>query len=412
MYSRNIVLPALAAALLLAACADQPTEPTAPAAELAVYARQAAANALVKDRYIVVFRDDARGVAALADRMVAEHRGTMHFRYEHALKGFAATLSPQAAEALRRNPDVKYVQPDGVVEPATLQYGAPWGLDRIDQLDLPLSGYYNYGGTGQGVTAYVVDSGIQTSHPEFGGRASVGADFINDGQNGQDCYGHGTHVAGVVGASTYGVAKQVSLVAVRVLNCTGGGGTTSVVVAGVNWVIANHTSPSVANLSLAGAANPALDDAVRNLYSSGVTVVVAAGQTSYTAPEGADACTLSPARVAEAITVSASNSSDSRIISSGLITANYGPCVDLFAPGRSIKSTWKNSSTSTESGTSVAAPHVAGYAARYLAGNPTASPATVSSYILAWGNPIITNAGASTTNKLLHTGGRRRAVGS
>jgi subtilisin family serine protease len=390
----------------------------APAAQ----ATQAAApgSELVKDRYIVVFHDDTRNVPALADRMVAEHGGAMHYRYQHALKGFAATLSPRAVEALRRNPNVKYVEPDGIVLPTTTQYSPPWGLDRVDQTTLPLSGSFTYGSTGLGVRVYVIDTGIQTWHPEFQGRASVGFDAMGDGYNGQDCHGHGTHVAGIVGAATYGVAKEASLVAVRVFNCSAAA-TSSSIVAGVDWVTANRVLPAVANMSLTrynAGAYTALDDATRNLYNSGVTVVTGAAHTQVsgvgTTP-GADACANSPARLPEAITVSASNPSDSRVINkyNGAVTwtANFGPCVDLFAPGDDILSTGLNGGTQVMGGTSQAAPHVAGFAARFLQGNPTATPASVTSYILGWGNPVVINAGPSTTTELMYTGAKRRAVG-
>lgn len=418
MYNAKALLPALATLTLLAACGDRTETPTAPSRPSAA----ASAESDVRDRYIVVFDKRTQDVPGLTNRLVSAHGGTLLYRYEHALKGFAARLSPAAAEALRHNPNVAYVEPDAIVYPADVQSGAPWGLDRIDQYDLPLNDSYAYSSYGAGVTAYVIDTGIDTAHPEFGGRASVGYDAL--GGNGLDCHGHGTHVAGILGSATYGVAKSVSLVSVRVFDCNGratASGTTTSITAGIDWVTAHHATPAVANLSLTqrDSANTyhALDDAVRGLIASGVTAVVGAAQTFGTVPTaGEDACWYSPARVPEAITVGATNSSDSRVINavyqdSVLWTSNYGPCVDLFAPGDQITSTWPGGGTALDSGTSMATPFVAGFAARYLGTNPTATPANVTSYILSWNNAKVTNAGTGSPTTLLYTGGtiRRRA---
>jgi subtilisin family serine protease len=386
-WMRPLVAAGLTAAA--AACSDQQTTAPTAAPRDAAPVMNAASDRGIPNSYIVVLNEGAnpRSVAAVAG--VAPR-----FVYENALLGFAATLTAGQLNALQHNPSVKYLEQDQKVAATTTQSGATWGIDRIDQRDLPLSGTYTYTPTGAGVTAYVIDTGILVSHTEFGGRASVGYDAVGDGRGGIDCNGHGTHVAGTIGSATYGVAKGVTLKAVRVLDCTGSG-TNSGVIAGVDWVRLNHATPAVANMSLGGGASTALDAAVTSAISSGVTFAVAAGN------DNLDACTGSPSRVATALTVGATTSTDARASYS-----DYGSCVDLFAPGSSILSTWYSSTTATNtiSGTSMATPHVVGVAALYLQGNPSASAATVSSAILSSATPgKVTSPGTGSPNLLLYS---------
>ena len=340
----------------------------------------------IPNHYIVVLDRDAaapQGAAAstdLNDRDIADlmpdWAGTVTRRFNHALNGFAAQMTEQQADQLSDDPRVAFVEEDSVVEALVTQSNPPWGLDRIGQRDLPLNAAYSYTTTGAGVNAYIIDTGIRLSHSQFLSngvrRANFGFDAVNDGQRGNDCNGHGTHVSGTVGGNTFGVAKAVTLWAVRVLSCNGSG-TTSGVIAGVDWVTAHHRSPAVANMSLGGGASTALDTAVRNSIVSGVTYAIAAGNSNV------NAANQSPARVSEAITVGATTISDARSSFS-----NFGSVVDIFAPGSSILSAWNTSDTATNtiSGTSMATPHVAGVAARFLQANAGASPATVRNAIV------------------------------
>src|SRR2546430_13253383 len=248
----------------------------------------------IPGNYIVVLEDRYADVDGIAGELATKHRGKIKHIYKQALKGFAAELSDADAAALADDFRVKFVEEDGIISLDTTQTGATWGLDRIDQRNLPLDGNYTYNTTASNVHAYIVDTGILTSHTQFGGRASVGVDEIGDGHNGIDCNGHGTHVSGTVGGSTYGVAKGVSLVAVRVLDCSGSG-TNSGVIAGVNWVASNAIKPAVANMSLGGGASQALDDAVTGAVNNGVVFCVAAGNGDANG-NAVDACTTSPAR--------------------------------------------------------------------------------------------------------------------
>ena len=317
----------------------------------------------VPGQYIVVFKDIVADVPGLAYGLAAAHGRSPRFIYERVLKGFAAELPEQAVEALSRNPNVAYIELDSVVWATATQSPATWGLDRIDQRALQLNNAYTYEHTGNGVTAYIIDTGIRVDHTDFKGRASSGYDAV-DGGSADDCNGHGTHVAGTVGGESYGVAKDVHLVAVRVLNCSGSG-TTSGVIAGIDWVTTHHTGPSIANMSLGGSASASLDTAVRNSIAAGISYAVSAGNN------GRNACSFSPARVPEAMTIGATDSTDTKASWS-----NYGDCVDWFAPGVSITSAWYTSTTATNtiSGTSMASPHAAGVAALYLQAYPAATP--------------------------------------
>ncbi len=352
-------------------------------------------GAVQAERFIVVFRAAVLDPDVLTDQLVRGHGGAEHYRYRYALKGFAATLPAPAVEAIRRNPNVAWVEADGVVTIVVTQTNATWGLDRIDQRALPLSTTYTYDHSGASVHAYVIDTGIRSTHNEFTGRIGNGFTAISSGGT-EDCHGHGTHVAGTVGGTVYGVAKAVTLHPVRVLNCNGSG-TTSGVIAGVDWVTGNAIHPAVANMSLGGGANTSLDNAVVNSINSGVTYAVAAGNSN------ANACNTSPARAGPALTVGSTTMTDARSSFS-----NFGTCLDIFAPGSSITSAWNTSNTATNtiSGTSMASPHVAGVAALYLSisGNGNATPATVSQAIIDNGTTgVVGNAGSGSPNRLLHS---------
>jgi subtilisin family serine protease len=326
--------------------------------------------------------------------------GSVGHIYRHALNGFSFRGPAAAAGALLRNPLVTVVEADAEVWLDDTQTGATWGLDRIDQHALPLDGSYVYERTGAGVTAYVIDSGILPTHQEFGGRASVGDDFVRDGQNGIDCNGHGTHVAGTIGGSMHGVAKGVTLVAVRVFGCTGGS-TWETIIAGIDWVIGHHGSgPAVANMSLGGSSNSSIDTATNNLINDGVATAVAAGNGNFIGRQ-ADACNYSPARVPAAMTISATDSGDRKAS-----WANYGNCVDWFAPGVSITSAWYTSTTATNtiSGTSMATPHTAGVAALFLEADPNATPAAVRDALYAGTTKGVVTSSSTSNNHLLYSG--------
>ncbi|WP_436494798.1 proprotein convertase P-domain-containing protein [Actinokineospora sp. HUAS TT18] len=350
----------------------------------------------VPDSYVVVLNDSASPRAAAASTaagLAGKYGGAVTAAWGHALNGFAAKMSASQARRLAADPKVAFVQQDQVLRVADVQPNPPsWGLDRIDQRDLPLDQSYTYDTAASNVRAYILDTGIRITHSTFGGRATWGTNTVDS--NNTDCHGHGTHVAGTVGGSQYGVAKGVPLIAVKVLNCQGSG-TTAGVVNGVDWVTQNAVKPAVANMSLGGGADAALDTAVRNSIASGVTYSLASGNSS------ANACNSSPARVAEGITVNASDSAD-RAAS----FTNFGTCTDIFAPGVGITSAWMTNDTATNtiSGTSMAAPHVAGAAALWLATHPNDSPAAVATALVNNSTPNkITNPGTGSPNRLLYT---------
>jgi subtilisin family serine protease len=344
--------------------------------------------------FIVVLKPSVSRAAPVAAAHAQAFGGDVRHVYEHALKGYAGSFDEGQLGALLADARVESVERDGEVTAFTTQTNATWGLDRIDQQSLPLSGTYTYTNTGASVTAYIIDTGIRFGHSEFAGRAVSGFDSV-DGGSADDCHGHGTHVAGTVGGTTYGVAKGVSLVAVRVLGCDGSG-TTSGVIAGVDWVSGNHASgqPAVANMSLGGSRSNALDNAVRSSIADGVSYAIAAGNSNR------NACHFSPARVSEAMTIGATDQSDRRASFS-----NLGDCVDWFAPGVGITSAWStsNTATATISGTSMATPHTAGVAALYLQSNPSASPATLRGALFDATTKGVVTSARTTNNHLLFT---------
>ncbi len=386
-------------ALALTACQDSTSPAAGPSPEDGPQASRA--PELIPDQNIDMLRRDATDVRARGLSLARSHGARIGPVFRHAIQGFVGNMSAAAAREMARDPSVEYVEQDQVMRVSTVQTGVTWGLDRIDQRTLPLSGTFTYTRTGAGVKAYIVDTGILLTHTEFAGRAVTGHDAVTAGGTATDCNGHGTHVAGTVGGSTYGVAKGVSLVGVRVLGCDGSG-TNSGVIAGVDWVTGNHQAgePAVANMSLGGGASTALDDAVRRSIADGVTYGLAAGN-GFLGLFAQNACNGSPSRVLEGITVSATDSTDKKPS-----WANTGTCVDIFAPGVNIKSSWFTSTTATNtiSGTSMATPHVVGVAALYLEGNPTATPAAVQNALIADATTgKVLSPGSGSPNRLLYT---------
>lgn len=382
----SVVVAALAVTTATTAGASAPRDRLAPLSGVS-------AGSTIPGSYIVVLKAGAATRAA-ADRARAAGATVTH-EYR-SLRGYAAELSAAELRTVRQDPAVSFVEPDQVVSASTTQTNPPWGLDRIDQRALPLNAQYTYTPTGLGVDAYIIDTGLRSTHSQFTGRTAAGFSVFSDrdGVSTNDCNGHGTHVAGTVGGTTYGVAKQVTLVPVRVLDCSGNG-TDSGVIAGMDWVVAHASGPSVANMSLGGGPSAALDAAVTRMTNAGITLVVAAGN------DNANACGYSPSRAPSAITIGSTTSSDARSSFS-----NFGSCVDLFAPGSSILSAWwtSNTATTTISGTSMASPHVAGIAALYLQGNPTASPSAVTSAITSAATAgKVTSPGTGSPNLLAYS---------
>lgn len=368
-------------------------------------------NRAIEGKYIVVFKTptvlNTQSSDAIADFASTQSASLSNLynvdiaqEFGGVLNGVVVNASAQKVQQMLSNPNIEYIEQDQIMSVAPLaqtnanQPNAVWGLDRIDQQSLPLNSNYYYDFDGSGVTAYVIDTGVRVSHNEFGNRASHGYDFIDNDADATDCNGHGTHVAGTIGGSAYGVAKNVNIVGVRVLGCNGSG-SNSGVIAGINWVKNNASGPSVANMSLGGGASQATDDAVNNAVAAGISFVVAAGN------DNRNACNYSPARAANAITVGSTTSSDSRSSFS-----NYGNCLDIYAPGSSIKSAWynSNSATNTISGTSMAAPHVAGAVALFLDETPSLSPSQIDTKLSQRSTKnTVSDAKSGSPNELLYT---------
>jgi subtilisin family serine protease len=352
---------------------------------------------MIKNQYIVILNKDAGLPTDFAQNIAKQHGGKVLQSYDTVLKGFAIYLPDTAAtafvEAMKKNPQVISVENDTVMKiDVTNQSNPDWGLDRVDQKALPLNSTYSYSQTGSGTTAYIVDTGILSSHQQFSGRVQAGYTAISDGNGTTDCNGHGTHVAGTVGGGAYGIAKNVSLVPIRILGCDGSGASSNVI-AGLDWILKNGKKPAVVNMSLGGDASASLDSAVENLFNNGYVMVVAAGNSN------TDACNSSPARVSKAITVAATDNTDTRASYS-----NYGSCVDIFAPGSQINSAWIGSNTATKvlNGTSMATPHVAGVVAEMLQSAPTATPQTISTNLVNQASSNVVKNPSGSPNRLLY----------
>jgi subtilisin family serine protease len=391
--SARLALITGAAALICgtAVCATAGTAAAAPApATPTGVVLDSGAPGAIPDSYIVILEPGAPASATLTSR----YGGEVLDNYDAAAQGFHARMTAEQARHLAADQSVRYVEQDAVVTRAAATAKPAWGLDRIDQTSLPLSKTYT-APAAAGVTAYVIDTGIRLTHKQFEGRASSGYDFVDRDTKADDCNGHGTHVAGTIGGATYGVAKDVKLVGVRVLDCNGDGAYSDII-AGVDWVTKHAVKPAVANMSLGGERSKALDDAVNRSIASGVTYVVAAGN------DNKNACQESPADDATAITVGASDSNDRRASFS-----DYGRCIDMFAPGVGITSAWNTSNTATQvmDGTSMATPHVTGAAALVLGAHPGWTPAQVTEALTSNATTgVLRSAGSGSPNKLLYTG--------